>query len=298
MNKKHLSEFNTRQYMLDENFELFYYEDTHLKNVAAHTHSYYEFYFFVSGNISMCIDKKTYKLKNNDVILIPPGTSHSLKAHDSSVPYRRFVFWIDADYFEIIRAQSNDFNYIIEHTTKNKQYIYSNDVISFSSIQTKLFSLIEEIHSNRFGQNTKIFLCICDLIFYLNRMAYEQTNSDQSQCKKPRLTNLVAYIEDHLAEPLSLDSIADAFFVSKYHIAHVFKEHYGISIHQFITKKRLAICRNALLLDENITDVFTAYGFKEYSNFYRAFKKEYGLSPKEYKELHEIKRLQDTNSEP
>ena len=97
--------------------------------------------------------------------------------------------------------------------------------------------------------------------------------------------NLVEYIENHLEEELSLERLAEEFYVSKYHIAHVFKDNIGLSIHQYITKKRLLLCEEAIRAKMNITDVYQTYGFGDYSSFYRAFKKEYGISPKEYRDL-------------
>ena len=91
------------------------------------------------------------------------------------------------------------------------------------------------------------------------------------------------YIEDHLEEDLTLEKLAAAFYVSKYHIAHVFKDSTGLSVHQYIMKKRLFACKNAIPDCENISDVYLQFGFKDYSSFYRAFKKEFGISPKEYK---------------
>lgn len=289
MKKNLQTTFSTRQNMLSRDFEIYYYSNTyqnnHYYNVDSHTHNYYEFYFFLEGNVSMNIEGTSYPLKQGDVIVIPPNVRHHALLHDIHIPYRRFVFWISVDYCNDLLQLSSDYVYLMQHAKITKHYIFHYDVIAFNALQSKVFRLIEELHSNRFGRDAKITLCVNDLILHLNRTVYEMEHPKSQHEEQNLYQNLLLYIEDHLDENLSLDCLADHFFVSKYHIAHVFKENLGLSVHQFITKKRLKMCQEAILSRTNISEVYLMYGFKDYSSFFRAFKKEFGMSPKEYKEL-------------
>ena len=100
--------------------------------------------------------------------------------------------------------------------------------------------------------------------------------------KKELYTLVFEYINRNITSDLTLESIANHFFVSKYHVAHIFKDNLGISLHQYVIKKRLNSCRRAIASGEPITSVAEKFGFADYTSFFRAFKKEYGISPKDY----------------
>ena len=290
MKKKLQTAFSPRQYMLSQDFELYYYNDHNLSTVNMHTHPYYEFYFFLEGNVSMQIGDSLYPLGYGDIMLIPPMLSHRLLIHGTDMPYRRFVLWISRDYGQHLLALSPDYGYLTEYAQKHQTYLFHTDQLSFNSVQSKILRLLEEMHDRRFGRDAQIPLCINDLILLLNRIVYTQKHAKIQAEETPLFERLVEYIEEHLDEDLSLERLSDAFFVSKYHISHVFKNNLGISIHQYITKKRLALCREAMTSDAPVSDLYLGCGFGDYSSFYRAFKKEYGISPKEYRDTLSLLR--------
>ena len=128
----------------------------------------------MEGNVSIEIAGERRPLQHGDVVLILPEVSHHVLIHDEEMPYRRFVFWISKEYANQLMQLSQAYGYLMQQAAVTGKYIFHNDRISFNAIQTKVFRLIEEIHSNRFGKEAKISLCLNDLILHLNRTAYEQ----------------------------------------------------------------------------------------------------------------------------
>lgn len=288
MKKNLQTAFSPRQYMLSKDFEIYYYNDSHQDKlrcqVKEHAHDYYEFYFFLEGNVSIRIDGAEYPLKPGNMVLIPPGILHQAVIRNTDIPYRRFVFWVSESFYTKLSEESEDYVYLMKKARADGRYISCHDIIAFNALQSKIFRLIEEIHAERFGRSAQISLCVQDLLLHLNRTAYEKEHPSTAEAELGLYEHLLQYIETHLDEELSLDSLAQKFYVSKYHIAHVFKENLGLSVHRYITKKRLSLCRDAILSRREIGEAFLLCGFKDYSSFFRSFKKEFGLSPKEYKE--------------
>ncbi len=272
--------------MLSRDFEIYYYNDKTLPNVKSHTHDYYEFYFFLGGNIRIYIDKESFVPIPGTMMVIPPGVSHYAKLISGDAPYRRFVFWITEDFLDTLSRISEDYRFLADKAKLSGTFfMHTFTEIVFNSLQGKVFSLIDEINSDRFGKDAKILISVSDFMLSINRAVYESENPAQSAADSDTLYHsIIMYIETHIDEDLSLDVLSEKLHVSKYHISHLFTETNGLPLHKYIIKKRLGMCLDAILSGQDISAVSANYGFSDYSVFYRAFVKEYGKSPKQYKD--------------
>ena len=282
--------FSDRQYMHSEDFELYYYNDTRLTNVKRHKHDYYEFYFFLEGDVEQRIGAQLQTLKPGDVVVIPPGTSHRtmIMGH----PYRRFILWLSASFYNTLLRVSQDYGYLVSSVRENGIHVFHHDPVAFNALQSRLILILEEMKAQRFGYRTRIYGAISDLMIELNRHAFEADHPQRTAENRGLYLNVLSYVNNHLSDDLSLDTLAGVFFVSKYHLSHLFKENTGTPLHAFIVKKRLAACRDAILSGTDTGEAATLFGFSEYSSFYRAFKKEYGVSPRTLR-IHRQDNLAD-----
>ena len=286
MSRQRSSAFNPRQYMLSRDFEIYYYSDLHFKSVGRHSHDYYEFYFFVEGSVTMEIGERSYPLSQGDVIVVPPGVEHRAWITDPGVPYRRFVFWISRDYARALAGQSENYLYVLRRAEAAKGELRHFDLLDFNTVRSGLFALLDELHSDRFGKEEQVSLQICSLLLHLSRSVYEQSRRPTPRESASTYEAITAFIDTHLEEELSLQRIAGEFYLSKYYISHLFRDSVGVSVHQYITKKRLSACANSILVGAKVSEICRAYGFGDYSAFYRAFRKEFGTSPSDYREVH------------
>ncbi|MCR5419422.1 MAG: cupin domain-containing protein [Lachnospiraceae bacterium] len=145
MKKQLISNYDDRQYMLSEDFELYYYQDKKaVKRTGLHSHPYYEFYFFLEGNIEAQIHNDCYILSYGDILVIPPYTTHGIFVKNFNIPYRRFDLWINTEFYEKLSKTSSDFTYFIDLARNENCYILHTEPISFNSILSKLYILFRK----------------------------------------------------------------------------------------------------------------------------------------------------------
>ena len=274
--------FLSRQYMLEDSFEIYYYEDFPASGVAPHSHSFYEFYFLLEGQVLMTIQDRPYTVTPGNIIMIPPGAVHFPALKEPGLPYRRFVLWIHKDYYRKRLASGEVFRYLFDGCNTLDAPVLTISQPLFNDLQSRIFSLIREGHDNLFGKESACGLLLASLLLEIGRAAYRREHRG-SQPPSSLRGRICTYIDEHLQEPLSLELLSQVFYLNRYYLAHSFKEAMGISIHQYILKKRLEACKNAMVTEASLEEIAAGMGFLSYSSFFRYFKKEYGISPREYR---------------
>ncbi len=275
--------FIRRQQLNSGDFECFYYKDLKLDNIISHCHSHYECYFFLEGNVVYSVENQLYDLKARDFLMIPPNTVHHPKTIDEKVPYRRFVLWLHKDFLDKMSQIFPEVSFGFDFSKENREYHFNLDYFAFNDLFVSLLDLWQENNENLPFKNVTCINHILTILLKINRIIYEKSNKITSPLQKDLSELVFEYINANITEDLTLEQIAEHFFVSKYYVSHIFKDASGISLHQYVIKKRLNACRSAIAAGEPITLVAEKFGFSDYTAFYRAFKKEYGVSPKDYR---------------
>jgi AraC family transcriptional regulator len=107
--------------------------------------------------------------------------------------------------------------------------------------------------------------------------------------------NVMDLVRSRISEDISLTDMAAVTGLSTTHFSHIFKTSMGESPHQFVLQQRVQYAKELLVsLKLRKIDIALAFGFKTQQHFARIFRKIYGLSPTEYRELKLGRRLRDS----
>lgn len=103
---------------------------------------------------------------------------------------------------------------------------------------------------------------------------------------RKRLDRVLAYIEAHLADEISLDRLATEACLSPFHFARLFRQATGLSPHRYVTDRRVQAAQRELARDRfSLVEIAYEIGFGSQDNFTRVFRKATGLTPGQYREL-------------
>ena len=118
------------------------------------------------------------------------------------------------------------------------------------------------------------------------KRAIDEQSDQIWEAEKPELLDqIMAYVEQHYTDAFTIEELAKRFFVSGSTISHLFKQKLGVSLYRYVTQRRLIAGKTLIEQGVLLENVALQIGFQDYSGFYRAFKQEYGISPRQYRNM-------------
>lgn len=264
---------------LNEDFKMFHIIDQGISQIDFHYHNFHKILICLDGDLSYCIEGRTYDLAANDIVFVPAGEVHRPLMH-SDHKYDRIIIYVSKEFLKTYSNGEEDLSRCLKDAHEKQSHVLR--VPSFNN--GKLGSIIRELeqalkeddYANALYQR----LLFLEFMVHLNRALLKdsvQYLSDNSSNEK--IVSIIDYLNRNLTKDISIDSLAEQFFISRYYLMHSFKEATGYTIGNYVATKRLLLAKELIRNGMSVTEVCYETGFRNYSTFSRAYKKAFGFSP-------------------
>ena len=234
---------------------------------SFHVHNRCEIYYFVSGNAEYLVEGSVYPLKKGDLLIMRPGEAHC--AHLlSSAPYERYAVNFQLSILDFIDPERRLMKIYTDRPLGKGNLFFTEKAERHFSFMCGSFP---DEYERRLGITSTLLFLLRDL---------QNSSSGTNKGSKPSLSeDIVAFVNDHLFDELSIELLSDHFFLSKSQFGRIFRQATGAPPWEYITVKRLTAARAMMLEGCTAKKAAEECGFGDYSVFYRAYVKRYGESP-------------------
>ena len=268
---------------LSNDFKLFHLKDKSNIQFDYHYHDFNKLIIFISGNVVYNIEGKSYELQPWDILLVPSGQVHK-PLIEPITEYERIVFWINNSFLEQHSSENEKLLNCFSIAKNEMMHVIRPQLNSLGSLKTLLSLLERELKGRDFAGAIMANSLFVQLIISINRLFIK----DDTQFKKievqydESILKIVQYINLNIEMDLSIEFLSSKFFINKYYLMHKFKASTGYTLHNYINNKRLIKATELIRDGICMSEVAQQCGFNDYSSFVRTFKKQFGLSPKNY----------------
>ncbi len=263
-------------------FEAYHNVSYSTQAVVYHSHPYFEVYFFLSGHNRVIVEGLETILSRGDVLIFPPGTMHRNIHMDAEVPYERFYLYATRDFLNAVSTPEYDIPGTLKRMTRDEHFRYhieEEDLVRLIDFTDQVIRGSELLSPTEKLINRYQFSTLLIQAMSLMTRAEVIPQNEYSR----GMGELIRYINLHIAEPLTLDELANIFHVSKFYLLREFKNYTGITVHQYLIIRRILVSQQLIRHGEKPKDACYRCGFQDYSSYYRAFRTQVGMSPEQYR---------------
>jgi AraC-like DNA-binding protein len=274
-----------------ENDQLFYFFDYDVRTSDInmqfqHFHTFYELCILLCPQTTHFLEGKPYELQTFDIIGIPPNLLHRTQ-YPAGAPCKRLIIQFNLP--RNVTGLSNEYEQLLsifhqempifrfEMELQQKLYRKLNDIFLLSQKTDPMRDLIIHIK----------FIEFLTMLF-LNQEHNKYANQTEMTSMEKKMYSIASYIHAHYTEDLSLESLAQRFYISSCYLSHQFKDVTGFTLTDYIQMTRVRNVQ-ALLINTQIpiTEAALSCGFSSFSQFNRVFQKHIGKSPSQFRKQNQ-----------
>lgn len=253
------------------------------KTMDMHIHDCYELYYSIFGGKQFLIDNRFYSIAPGDLFIINQYESHKLTQVDSHI-HERIVVSIHPDYVKRLSTPETDLNTCFSERPSR----FTHKISLNRDQQSRFLYYIDKITSaNSYAHDILEQAAFMQLLVFINTAALSPGEETEGAGYKynHQVDDILAYINQNIAHPITLGQLSEHFYLSQSYICRIFKTATSTTINKYITARRISIAKSLLNEGVSISEAYERSGFTDYSNFFKAFTRAVGVSPKKYANL-------------
>ena len=247
--------------------------------------AFYTIILISKGSCFFELDNGFNSCNTETALLLKPDTTIRMEYRNDKKPLELLIIRVLPSVLKELSDKTCDLERGISFIPLSKAMIHldTRNTTLIKNITNTTMGLLQP--SSEFGQDLyrKNMLSILFVLFLRSCIASDHVKLSHRK-KELVMDDVFRYIRANLTGDLSLEVLEEQFFVSKHHLCREFKKLTGQTIHSYIVKSRLDLCKKYIEAGKPIKEVYELGGFGNYNHFFRAFKNEYGMTPKEYYE--------------
>ena len=284
--------------MTRQTVELRYCSDEESHHVAFHAHPFYEIYYFLEGPVERyVVGGKSYRMRPGDILLMPPGISHHPIFSDEKKPYRRYVLWLSEKQLLHMEQLDPGLTEVLRVCQQQEAYrIRCSTPAANQTLKSYLMAMWQEEQNSSSCKDAYLYSLCLNFMVFLNRIvAEEHILLHKHRSSGNLLDKVLSYIHNHYTEQITLNQVAESFFTSASSIELLLTKKVGKPFYRYVTECRIIHAQTLIASGMPLKEVGLACGYNDYSNFYRAFTREVGISPSQYRRHTPTNHFQSTN---
>lgn len=269
--------------VLDTDFSVFHDIDNSYTMDVLHFHDVFEIYFARMGGLKYFVDNRIYLVEKNDIFIF-----NHLDLHRIDIPagtrYERCVITFNRNYIKDLCTETTnllgcflnrepDFNHRVHLSDKQ------------AAEYTELFEKAgRHIQSCQYGADIYKKITLAEILIFVNSLYHQNTNAIPAHNDEAykKIKPVIDYINENISDKLSLDHMANQFYINKSYLCKLFRKTTGFTINYYIQYRRIIKATELLRKNLSVTQTAEMTGFKNDCHFITTFKKIVGISPKQY----------------